>query len=69
METFTTPVLFMVGETDAPFADETRKLYEACASTDKSLAMLDNGRHGIALVDANVFARIRNFIAKHGPGG
>ena len=68
METFTTPVLFMVGETDAPFAEETRKLYEACASTDKSLEVLDNGRHGIALVDANVFARIRNFIAKHGPG-
>jgi alpha-beta hydrolase superfamily lysophospholipase len=68
MPTFTTPVLFMVGETDAPFAEETRKLYEACAAADKRLEVFNNGRHGIALVDANTFDLIRTFIAKHGPG-
>ena len=68
MPTFTTPVLFLVGETDAPFADETRKLYEACAADDKRIEVFNNGRHGIALVDAKTFDLIRDFIARHGPG-
>jgi pimeloyl-ACP methyl ester carboxylesterase len=65
MPDFTTPVLFMVGESDAPFADETRKLYEACASADKQLEVFDNGRHGVALVDAAVFDQIQDFLARH----
>jgi pimeloyl-ACP methyl ester carboxylesterase len=65
MPEFATPVLFMVGESDSPFADETRKLFEACAAPDKQLEVFDNGRHGIALVDADVFDQIQDFLARH----
>jgi len=65
MPEFATPVLFMVGESDTPFANETRKLYEACAAPDKQLEVFDNGRHGVALVDAEVFDQIQDFLARH----
>jgi pimeloyl-ACP methyl ester carboxylesterase len=58
------PVLYIAGDKDPGFADEARVLYEATASTDKALEILDSGHHG-ALLASQPVARslIERFVA------
>ena len=65
MAKFTTPVLFIAGEYDEPFAGDARELYKVCAVKDKRLVMRESGRHGVALVDAEVTSMIMEFLRAH----
>jgi hypothetical protein len=65
MPTFTTPVVFIVGRDDGGFAKDAQTLYDACAERDKKLVIRPSGNHGIALVDADMFTLIKDFIANH----
>lgn len=58
------PVLYLAGDKDPGFADEARVLYDATASGDKKLEILDSGHHGVFLA-AQPSARslIESFVA------
>jgi esterase/lipase len=43
------PVLYLVGEGDEGFVEHARLLYEATASADKRLEVLDSSEHGVRL--------------------
>jgi pimeloyl-ACP methyl ester carboxylesterase len=59
-----TPVLYLAGDKDPGFADDARVLYEATASSDRTLEILDSGQHGVFLA-AQPAARslIESFVA------
>jgi pimeloyl-ACP methyl ester carboxylesterase len=59
-----TPVLYLAGDKDPGFADDARVLYEATASAEKTLEILDSGHHGVFLA-AEPAARslIESFVA------
>jgi pimeloyl-ACP methyl ester carboxylesterase len=59
------PVLYIAGEGDDPFDDDSRALYEATASSAKSLEILDSAYHGTQFVryDAVGKTLIERFIA------
>ena len=63
----TVPVLYVVGERDADFAIDAQKLYDATASTDKTLRVLPGGRHGVDFVrfDPQARALVEGFIRSH----
>jgi pimeloyl-ACP methyl ester carboxylesterase len=58
------PVLYLVGDEDPGFADDARALYEATASTDKALEILDSGNHGVILAaQPDARSLIESFVA------
>ncbi len=61
------PALYLAGDRDAGFVDETRALYEATASSDKTLEILPSGEHGVALVRTSARARaaLEGFLSSH----
>jgi pimeloyl-ACP methyl ester carboxylesterase len=61
----TVPTLFIAGQFDSPFVDNTREMYAASAATDKKLVVQPSGNHGIALVDDQVGALIETFLGSH----
>jgi hypothetical protein len=65
MKTFTTPVLFIVGDNDEPYLAETRALYAACGAKDKKLIVRNSGAHGVALVDVEVNTMMQEFFNRH----
>jgi alpha-beta hydrolase superfamily lysophospholipase len=64
MPTFTTPVIFIIGDNDAAGPD-TKLLYQRCASKDKQLIVRPGGFHGVALMDTDTTSLIENFFAGH----
>jgi hypothetical protein len=65
MSTFTTPVIFIVGDNDEPFTSMTQQLYQRCTSKDKQLILRHTGDHVVALMDAATTTLIENFFASH----
>jgi pimeloyl-ACP methyl ester carboxylesterase len=61
------PALYLAGDRDVGFVDETRALYEATASSDKTLEILASGEHGVALVRTSARARevLEGFLRSH----
>jgi pimeloyl-ACP methyl ester carboxylesterase len=61
------PVLFIVGRFDTDFAGDAQRLYDAAASPDKTLKVLERGEHGTDLVASSLAARrlIEGFLASH----
>ena len=47
------PVLYLAGRLDTSFAEDAQRLYDATASTDKRILIVDRGEHGSRLVDAS----------------
>jgi pimeloyl-ACP methyl ester carboxylesterase len=60
------PVLYLAGSGDRDFAADARRLYAATTEQNKRLLLLDDSRHGTALVGGNAAARraVDTFIAK-----
>ena len=60
------PVLYAVGSGDVDFAPESRTLYDATASAEKRLEIIDSGAHGVHLLaDPGVRELVERFIAAH----
>jgi pimeloyl-ACP methyl ester carboxylesterase len=61
------PVLFLAGKYDVDFANDAQRLYDATASGDKTLKILNRGEHGTQLVGSSLAARrlIEGFVASH----
>jgi pimeloyl-ACP methyl ester carboxylesterase len=61
------PALYLTGENDAGFLDEVRTLYDATASSDKSLEILPGGEHGVLLLKTSARARalLEGFISRN----
>jgi pimeloyl-ACP methyl ester carboxylesterase len=58
------PVLYLVGEGDEGFVEHARLLYEATASADKRLEILDSPQHGVFLAaEPPARSLIESFIA------
>jgi DNA-binding PadR family transcriptional regulator/dienelactone hydrolase len=53
------PVLYVVGSRDPGAAVQSRRLFAATHERAKALAVYDDGRHGVDLVDGNAAARRR----------
>lgn len=62
----TVPILYLVGRYDR-YPNDVQRLYDATASADKTIKVLDRGEHGAGLVGASAAARrlIAGFIATH----
>jgi pimeloyl-ACP methyl ester carboxylesterase len=62
----TVPILYLVGRYDR-YPNDVQRLYDATASADKTLKVLERGEHGAGLVGASPAARrlIAGFIAAH----
>lgn len=60
-------VLYLAGALDKPFDEDARRLFDATASTDKTLTVVDRGEHGVQLVAHSAEARngIESFLAGH----
>jgi pimeloyl-ACP methyl ester carboxylesterase len=58
------PVLYMAGDEDPGFPEDAQVLYDATATTDKRIEILDSGNHGVLLA-AEPAARslIESFVA------
>lgn len=58
------PVLYLAGDEDPGYAEDARALYDATATPDKTLEILDSGNHGVHLA-AEPAARslIESFVA------
>jgi pimeloyl-ACP methyl ester carboxylesterase len=58
------PILYVAGDKDDGFADESRALYDATTSTAKSLEILDSPYHGVELLQNDGVARslVERFI-------
>jgi hypothetical protein len=54
------PALYLAGRLDTSFAEDAKRLYDATASTDKRILVVDRGEHGSRLVDAS--AQVRRSI-------
>jgi pimeloyl-ACP methyl ester carboxylesterase len=61
------PVLYLAGTGDVDFANDARRLYRATSEHRKKLVLLDDSRHGTALVGGNARARslIEAFLKSH----
>jgi pimeloyl-ACP methyl ester carboxylesterase len=59
---FHAPVLFVVAEGDANFADDARRLYRAAASPDKVLLVVPGSEHGTALYSGPAEGRVRDAV-------
>src|SRR5262245_5865191 len=60
------PVLYAVGSGDVDFAPESRLLYDATASAEKRLEIVDSGAHGVHLLgDPGLRELVERFIAAH----
>jgi pimeloyl-ACP methyl ester carboxylesterase len=61
------PVLYIAGTGDVDFANDAKRLYRATKETTKKLVLLDDSRHGTALVGGNARARalIEAFLETH----
>jgi pimeloyl-ACP methyl ester carboxylesterase len=60
------PILYIAGARDDGFPDDARILYEATASGDKSLEILDTSAHGILLAsEPAARSLIERFVASH----
>lgn len=58
------PVLYLVGDKDAAFADESRTLYAATGSAVKTLEIMDSSSHGIRLAsEPGPRSLIERFVA------
>jgi pimeloyl-ACP methyl ester carboxylesterase len=58
------PVLYLAGDEDPGFADDARFLYEATATPDKKLELLDSGNHGVHLAaEPGARSLIESFVA------
>lgn len=63
---FRVPALFVAAEEDAPFPEEARTMYDACASADKELAIFPGVEHGAPVLrDPTARATVDSFIARH----
>jgi alpha-beta hydrolase superfamily lysophospholipase len=60
------PVLYLAASGDRDFAADAKRLYAATREREKQLLLLDDWRHGTALVGGNVAARraVDAFVAK-----
>jgi pimeloyl-ACP methyl ester carboxylesterase len=65
VRTLSVPVLFIAGQYDTPFVDDTNAMYTACASTDKKLSVEPGGNHGVALLNDHVTGLIQAFLKGH----
>lgn len=62
----TVPVLYMVGSLDQDFVPDAHTLYDATASQDKTLQVLDTADHGVRLLgNAATRAIVEQFLAAH----
>jgi pimeloyl-ACP methyl ester carboxylesterase len=63
----TVPVLYVVGQRDSDFANDAQKLYDATASTDKTIRIFPSGLHGVDFVRSDPQARalLEGFIRSH----
>jgi len=61
------PVLYLAGAGDTDFAHDARRLYAATRENEKTVVVLDDFRHGTALVGGNAKARseIERFLRSH----
>jgi pimeloyl-ACP methyl ester carboxylesterase len=58
------PVLYLVGDKDEGIVEQTRELYEATSSADKTLKILDSTQHGVFLAaEPAARALVESFIA------
>ena len=63
----TVPVSYIVGKGDTGFAEDAKRLYAATPGTQKELHVLDDSRHGTALVGGSRQARqlVESFLRAH----
>jgi pimeloyl-ACP methyl ester carboxylesterase len=63
----TVPVLYLAGSGDVDFAKDAHRLYDATPDGHRSITILDDSRHGTALVARNAKARqlIETFLRSH----
>jgi pimeloyl-ACP methyl ester carboxylesterase len=61
------PVLYLAGSGDVDFANDAHRLYAATKEQQKKIVVLDDSRHGTALVGGNAAARrlLEGFLASH----
>jgi alpha-beta hydrolase superfamily lysophospholipase len=61
------PVEYVAASGDRDFAADAKRLYAATHVTDRKLVLLDDSRHGTALVAGNAMARnaIESFLRAH----
>lgn len=61
------PVLYLAASGDRDFAADAKRLYEATPPSRRKLILLDDSRHGTALVGGNAAARraIERFLREH----
>jgi pimeloyl-ACP methyl ester carboxylesterase len=61
----TVPALFIAGQYDSPFIDNTNDLYAACVCKDKQLSVEPSGDHGMSLLNDHVTGLIDTFLKDH----
>jgi pimeloyl-ACP methyl ester carboxylesterase len=63
----TVPVLYLAGSGDVDFAKDAHRLYDVTPDGQRLITILDDSRHGTALVARNAKARqlIENFLGAH----
>jgi pimeloyl-ACP methyl ester carboxylesterase len=65
VQKLTVPVLFIAGQYDAGFIDNTNHLYAACVCKDKQLSVEPTGDHGVSLLNDHVTGLIKKFLTDH----
>ena len=61
------PVLYLAGSGDTDFAKDAHRLYAATPGANRAITVLDDSRHGTALVGGNAKARqlVESFLRSH----
>jgi pimeloyl-ACP methyl ester carboxylesterase len=65
VQKLTVPALFIAGQFDTPFIDNTNHLYAACVCKDKQLSVEPTGDHGVSLLNDHVTGLIEKFLTDH----
>ncbi len=65
VQKLTVPALFIAGQYDTSFIDNTNHLYAACVCKDKQLSVEPSGDHGVSLLNDHVTGLIEKFLTDH----
>ncbi|GAA2101530.1 hypothetical protein GCM10009759_35320 [Kitasatospora saccharophila] len=65
--TVRTPTYFAAEQTDSPFNDNAKALYDASVAEDKQLKIYPGGNHGAPLLQDGALPDVLGYLAKHAP--
>ncbi|QKW19838.1 hypothetical protein HUT16_12915 [Kitasatospora sp. NA04385] len=61
------PTYFAAEQTDSPFNDNARTLYDASVAEDKQLKIYPGGNHGALLLQDGALPDVLDYLARHAP--